>query len=247
MTDLTGAYDIYSHYMDIAWPTARAGIFVGRAKEFGKVLEIGSGTGATATLIAKSGTPVVCIEPSREMLKISRGKAAKENVDCTFVQSTAEEFDVGEVFPFIFIKLVYGHFITEGERHRVLARVVKHLAPDGEFMFDVANLALVSQSVDETLQEEVQHGGFVYKRYLTHEPRTQDYFMSIYRIEQWKDDELVGQQVVESPVALLSSEVIIEELKAFGFELVGVYGEEIDKPFDETADPLMTFHWRFGE
>ncbi len=58
-----------------------------------RLIEIGSGTGTDAVFLAQHGFEVLGLEPSREMLRIAREKAAA--ADCAhrlnFVQASAEE------------------------------------------------------------------------------------------------------------------------------------------------------------
>ena len=110
----------------------------------GAVLEVGCGTGRILLPIARAGAPIVGIDPSSGMLARCRAKLAAEPADVrervALHQLDIREADLGNTFQLVIAPFrVFQHIVTITEQLRFLEAVRRHLAPGGQFAFDVFN------------------------------------------------------------------------------------------------------------
>jgi ubiquinone/menaquinone biosynthesis C-methylase UbiE len=120
--------------------------------EGASVLELGAGTGRNFVYYPKTSVSVAT-EPSREMLRLARGKQRPDNV--RLVQSCAEQIPFRDhTFDAAFATLVFCSLARPDEAFNELRRVVKHggtvlllehVRPDGVLgpVFDLLNLITV--------------------------------------------------------------------------------------------------------
>lgn len=106
----------------------------------GRVLELGCGSGRLTIPIAQAGIEIVGADLSLPMLRRARDKAAEAGLRTSFVQADMRRFAFAARFATI---LSTGnsllHLLTEDDLTGCLAAVRAHLAPEGRFVFDVAN------------------------------------------------------------------------------------------------------------
>ena len=109
-------------------------------RQRGRVLELGSGTGAKLIPIASDGHPCVGLELSPNMLAEAQRKADERGVGVTWVRGDMREFDVGQTFDLVFIaanSLLHLHEAQDLISCFRSAR--RHMAPGGRLIFDVFN------------------------------------------------------------------------------------------------------------
>lgn len=109
-------------------------------RQRGRVLELGSGTGAKLIPIASDGHPCVGLELSPNMLAEAQRKADERGVGVTWVRGDMREFDVGKTFDLVFIaanSLLHLHEAQDLISCFRSAR--RHMAPGGRLIFDVFN------------------------------------------------------------------------------------------------------------
>ena len=121
------------------------GFYVEEAKKAaGRVLELGCGTGRILLPIARAGIAIRGLDSSVQMIERLRVKLLAEQ---SGVQERVgldlhdmQDFDLGETFPLIIAPFrVFQHLTTVDAQLRFLANVARHLAPQGQFVFDVFN------------------------------------------------------------------------------------------------------------
>jgi len=110
----------------------------------GGVLEVGCGTGRILLPIARTGSAIVGIDSSRQMLARCRAKLAAEPADVRArarVEShDMRDFKLGTKFSLIIAPFrVLQHLTTIDDQLRFLENVARHLAPQGRLIFDVFN------------------------------------------------------------------------------------------------------------
>ncbi len=134
-------YDDVDYY-DRTYRTRRADVefYRSTARRLGApVLELGVGSGRVALALAGDGHEVVGIDPSASMLARARERAAATpDARLTLHQGDMREFALDKRFPLIIAPFnVLMHLYDPDDFARCFACVVKHLAPDGRFVFDV--------------------------------------------------------------------------------------------------------------
>jgi SAM-dependent methyltransferase len=128
----------YGLRRDIGFYTATA------AATGGPVLELGCGTGRILLSIARSGVATTGLDGSGEMLARLEVKLAAElpstREHVTTQRADVTEFDLGRTFPLIIAPFrVFQQLTTIDEQLGCLESVARHLAPGGQFVFDVFN------------------------------------------------------------------------------------------------------------
>lgn len=109
----------------------------------GPILEYGCGNGRITIPMARTGTHVVGIDRSAEMLDDLRTRLRQEEADVrsrvTIKPGDMRSVKMSRRFPLIFCPFnAFLHLYTRHDVEQFLARVHAHLAPRGEFVFDVS-------------------------------------------------------------------------------------------------------------
>jgi SAM-dependent methyltransferase len=109
----------------------------------GPVLEYGCGNGRIALPIARSGVEVVGLDLSVEMLTDLRARLRKETSEVrrllTVRRGDMRRARLHRRFPLILCPFnAFLHLYMRSDVERFLARVLEHLAPRGELVFDVS-------------------------------------------------------------------------------------------------------------
>lgn len=106
-------------------------IFLNHNPESGmRTLDIGSGTGLLAQLLAQNGFDLLCIDPSEEMVRRCNDKGL------TCIQTTLQEFSSNEKFGLILGVLSLIH-LPKCEIAPQLERISRWLTPGGTFVLAV--------------------------------------------------------------------------------------------------------------
>ena len=104
----------------------------------GRVLEIGAGTGRVTAFLTRRGAAVLGVEPSGEMIVGAQARAAREGLTLDLVQATAQTFASDERFGLIIAPFnALMHLYTPAEQLAALQNIRAHLAPGGQFVFDL--------------------------------------------------------------------------------------------------------------
>lgn len=104
-------------------------------------LEVGSGTGRHALLLAEKGWNLVGIERSEDMLREAKKRAVESsevNGSVLFQQGDARSFEVSQMFPAaISLFHVVSYMTSNDDVDQMFGQVSKHLQPNGIFIFDL--------------------------------------------------------------------------------------------------------------
>lgn len=125
----------------------------------GEVLELGCGTGRVLLPIARAGGTITGLDSAAVMLERLRLHLAEEPAAVrsrvTAVEGDARDFDLGRRFAMITAPFrVLQHLIAVDDQLRLLASVVRHLAPGGRFIFDVFNPRFDLLVADRSAEKE---------------------------------------------------------------------------------------------
>lgn len=109
----------------------------------GPVLEYGCGNGRITIPLARTGLDVVGLDKSAEMLADLRSRLKLEDDRVsnlvTLKRGDMRRAKLGQRFPLVFCPFnAFLHLYTRPDVEQFLARVHDHLAPRGQFVFDVS-------------------------------------------------------------------------------------------------------------
>jgi XTP/dITP diphosphohydrolase len=127
--DDSAAHGIFSDTEHRLWRTALSVI-----PPASRVLDVGTGTGFVAQLLAELGHQVTAVDASQAMLAIGRAKAREHSVDITFEHALTERLPFDDA---TFDAVTARHFIwTLLEPERAFAEWRRVLAPGGMLVAD---------------------------------------------------------------------------------------------------------------
>ena len=136
------------------YPSAKSAETVGDPGE--SVLELACGTGRLTIPIAQAGVGIVGLDLSPSMLEHARAKAKQAGVEIEFVEGDCRSFELGRKFGLIFMAFnSMQHMHDYASQAALFARVRRHLADGGHFVFDVFNprMGYLARSPEERWPE----------------------------------------------------------------------------------------------
>jgi SAM-dependent methyltransferase len=135
--------DIYDHpaLYDALFPIgAHLPFYSGVSERSGSVLELACGTGLLTVPLASRGTRVIGLDLSPTMLGAARERASVAKVSVDFVEGDVRTFAFDRRFDTIIVaRNSLLHLNTNEDLLAALRGIVRHLAPDGVFAFDIFN------------------------------------------------------------------------------------------------------------
>jgi SAM-dependent methyltransferase len=127
-----------------------------RGKVGHQVLELACGTGRLTIPIAQSGVDITGLDLSPSMLAHARTKAEQAGVEISFVEGDCRAFELPRKFALIFMAFnSMQHLHDHASLTNLFSSVRKHLAPGGQFIFDVFNpkISMLARSPEERQPE----------------------------------------------------------------------------------------------
>lgn len=134
-------FDLYSQYYDLLYLDKDyqreidyiRGLLLAAGIKEGKILELGSGTGIHANLLANSNYHVTGIDQSQEMVNRSQ-----KNKQCTFLTGDMTTFRLSQKFDAVISLFhVVSYLTTNDQVSKLFENVKFHLLEGGVFIFDV--------------------------------------------------------------------------------------------------------------
>jgi SAM-dependent methyltransferase len=156
-------FNLYSQYYDLLYEDKDYGVETAYVDQLIKryhpkckhILELGSGTGKHANLLAQLGYQVHGLERSAEMVEIAN---QNKNQNVNFEHADITDFSIPLSFD---ISLSLFHVISYLTNNKSLTstfkNVYKHLNEDGLFIFDVWHSAAVNFQVPEKRVKSLQN------------------------------------------------------------------------------------------
>ena len=225
-------------------PAGDAAFYLALARETGgPVLELGCGTGRVLLPIARAGIAAVGVDRSAEMLAVLRKKAPPTTL--RLVPASMTDFDLGpERFRLVFSAFrALQHLCSVDEQLACLARVRRHLAPDGLFAFDVFSpdlRRLADPDIAEQEDARFADDGDEVIRYVRTVPDPAAQVIQVrFRYERRRGERVMGDDVVEIPMRWFTRWELEHLLARAGFAIVACYGGFDRRPYDRTAPDIV--------
>jgi SAM-dependent methyltransferase len=127
-------------FYDLAHDSSRADVEWCRQlarRSRGPILELGCGSARVAAPLAADGHRVVGVDRSRAMLDRARRRAEALGTELDLVQADLRTFDLSDRFALVLLLTNTFLLLLPEERARFLARVRRHLLPDGRLVIHV--------------------------------------------------------------------------------------------------------------
>lgn len=129
--------------------------YVGLAREAGRVVELGVGTGRIAIPTAEAAIPVLGFDRERSMLAIAREKAEEAGVSelVTLREGDMRSFTLHEPVPLVTIPFrTFLHNLTTDDQLATLEACRRALVPGGRFALNVfnPNLPLIARWMERS-------------------------------------------------------------------------------------------------
>lgn len=234
------SYEKTAHIYDFFSEQASIDFFCRYATQFGRVLDIGSGTGRIAVPIADTGVTVYCIEPSpamrREFTRRLSGQKELAN-RIMLIGGEASSFAFKRTFPFAFMSGVFDHFVDDQSRLQALMNIKDHLEDRGTFVFDVS----VKKPGDSPLKAAGNHviGKIEYARFVSSRMVTPDVREVRIVFEVREDGHCVARIEEKGLVGVMSRSKVMDLLATAGFIVNNEYGRFDFTPYHEEDELLM--------
>jgi len=212
----------------------------------GLVLECGVGTGRIALPLARAGISVVGIDLNEKMLKIARGKLAKEPQDVRervkLAKADMRNFTLEERFSLCLIPFnTFLHMLTVEDQEATLKTIYKHLLPKGLLIISVFNPDLTRPQNVVRLEVVKQVKDELVMRFYTQSFDFPNQTTSVqYMYDFVKSDGSLRRLVTPLRIRYIFYDEMRQLLTRTGYEIVSVYGDEKKSPFQSNSR-LMIF------
>ncbi|MGL5676930.1 MAG: class I SAM-dependent DNA methyltransferase [Cellulosilyticaceae bacterium] len=203
------------------------------------ICDLGCGTGKMCELFAESGTDVIGIDGSYEMLMVARENAMEKELDILYLLQDMSEFELYGTVDVVCSTCDSLNYLTD--REKVLSTfkwVNNYLEKGGLFIFDMVTPHKYKNVLgDRVFAQQTEDAAYIWENYYDEETKTNEFGVTFF-IED-EDGKYVRTEEVHHQKAYTVEDVtmLIEEA---GMELVGVYDDYTDKAYSDTTE-RMTF------
>ncbi|MBB5173967.1 class I SAM-dependent DNA methyltransferase [Texcoconibacillus texcoconensis] len=116
------------------------------------ILDVATGTGAIALMLAKEGYLVSAVDVSEDMLDVAKEKVEDAGVDVAFFQRDMRNMDgLGQYDAVTMFCDSLNYVLEETDVKQAFTRVYNHLCEGGTFLFDVHSREKIAQQINDRL------------------------------------------------------------------------------------------------
>lgn len=210
----------------------------------GPVLELGCGTGRVLLFLARAGHDVVGLDNDLGMLKWLQEHLEPTLLPFTLIfAADLQAFHLAAHFPLIILPCNTWSTLSAPTRRAALICIRQHLAPSGCFAVAIPNpVLLVSLPArgDAEPEDEFLHP-------LTGDPvqvssgwqRTRRQFIVDWHYDHLIPDGSVRRLTTHVRHELTSAETYLQELRAAGLDVTGIFGDFERSPFASDSPSLV--------
>ena len=204
----------------------------------GIVADLGCGTGAVTTLLAKAGYDMIGIDSSAEMLEIAREQA--DESECSgilYLLQDMREFELyGTVRAIVCACDALNYLLEEDELLTVFQLVHNYLDPGGIFIFDLNTIYKYRELLGEaTIAENRDEGSFIWENDYDEKERLNVYELTFFI----REGNGLYRKYEETHVQRAYEITRVKELlTAAGLETLAVYDAYSERPIKEDSERI---------
>ncbi len=230
--------------------TSDVPFFVEMARRYGPlVLELGCGTGRLLLPIAQSGTAIVGLDSSDEMLAICRAKMnfydEQTKARITLVHGDWVDFQLNQIFSLAFFACnTFNHLISQEHQVKALGKVYDHLSAEGILIIDnsVPNIQQFMESNGKQAVYEFlnpANGNKIIDKFTPHYDFIQQLEHADIVLEEYSEGKLVRTAKTRTTSTFLFPRELQLLLKYCGFEVLTVWKNQKQESVDSDAREMI--------
>lgn len=194
------------------------------------VLDMATGNGRHAILLARKGYRVTAVDLSEMLLGIAQKNTAKENLNIEFVHSDLRKYEPDKKFNLIInLFTSIGYFEDDEENFHLLNKAYDLLEEDGYFVLDYMNINFVRNTLVPVSVDTMDNSTITQNRFIKNERVIKEII-----IEKEKSTEKYYESV-----RMFSYEEIITAMKKIGFHVLHTFGDFLGNPFELETSPRI--------
>ena len=212
------------------------------------ILELACGTGRVMRMLASLGYQITGIDNSAAMLEKARHKIAAEGLQerVRLVHQDMRDLDVTGPFAFAYIvSSSFQHLLTTDDQLDVLARVRRHLVPNGLFLIDLFNPDL-SRLLDfqgrvtlEKTMSDPETGREVLKFHTQTVDLAEQIIYTTFIMDELDDKGQVQRTLFPFPLRAMFRGEVELLLRHAGFVVDAIYGSYDLDEYDGDSERLI--------
>jgi SAM-dependent methyltransferase len=239
--------DFVARFYDVIYGALRSGVdhdyYLRRARDaHGPVLEVGVGTGRLFLDMLREGVDAYGIDLSPAMIDVLQGRLEKRDRHRVQVQDV-RRLAWNRPFRLIVAPFrVLSHLVRIEDQLTALQRVREHLAPDGEFLFDlfVPDAVLVTRGMPPTVDFEGEWSpGHSLRRTTSVVPRPHAQINEVTMRFEWEEGGRVHDRSWKFLMRYFYRYEIEHLLARCGLEICGLCGDFGNHPLDEGSKEFV--------
>ena len=224
--------------------------FVEMARRYGPlVLELGCGTGRLLLPIAQSGTAIVGLDSSDQMLAICRTKMnvydEQTKVRITLAHGDMVDFQLNQIFSLAFFACnTFNHLISQEHQVKSLCKVYDHLSAEGILIIDnsTPNIQKFMESNGKQAVYEFvnpANGNKIIDKFTPHYDLIQQLEHADIVLEEYSEGKLIRTTRTRTTSTFMFPRELQLLLNYCGFEVLNIWKNPEQESFDSDAREMI--------
>lgn len=198
------------------------------------ICDLGCGTGKMCTLFAERGIEMIGIDHSEEMLMLAKEKAKARKHNILYLMQDMSEFELYGTVDLIYSVCDSMNYLLEEEQLlNTFKWVNNYLEPQGLFIFDMSTpYKYTSMLSNKTFADQTEDAAYIWENYYDEEEEINEFVVNFFIKNEEGHYERTEEFHYQRAYPI---DTIKELLNKAGLELIGVYDDYTDTPYQESA------------